>query len=51
MAVMRQQDVLASPTPYDSFSPVVELVRQAARDPKVLTIKMTLYRVGPTRQS
>ena len=46
MAVMRQQDVLTY-HPYDSFSPVVELVRQAARDPKVLTIKMTLYRVGP----
>jgi polyphosphate kinase len=46
MAVMRQQDVLTY-HPYDSFAPVVELVRQAARDPKVLTIKQTLYRVGP----
>lgn len=45
-AVMRQQDVLMY-HPYDSFAPVVELVRQAARDPKVLTIKQTLYRVGP----
>lgn len=45
-AVMRQQDVVTY-HPYDSFAPVVELVRQAARDPKVLTIKMTLYRVGP----
>ncbi len=45
-AVMRQQDVLTY-HPYDSFAPVVELVRQAARDPKVLTIKQTLYRVGP----
>ena len=34
--------------PYQSFDAVTRFVEEAAKDPKVLAIKMTLYRVTPT---
>jgi len=43
--ILDRQDVLTL-QPYESFEPVVKLIQDSATDPQVLSIRITLYRVG-----
>jgi polyphosphate kinase len=44
-SIISQRDILLY-HPYQSFEPTVRLIQEAADDPQVIAIKMTIYRTG-----
>ncbi|HEB28007.1 MAG TPA: polyphosphate kinase 1 [Porticoccus sp.] len=47
--LIQKEDILLQ-YPFQSFTPIIDLLRQAAKDPDVLSIKMTLYRTGASSE-
>lgn len=45
MAEIRQRDVLLS-YPYDDFGIFLSLIKEAVHDPEVISLKITVYRIG-----
>ena len=46
---MRKHNILLY-HPYESFEPLTRLIKESAKDPKVISIRMTLYRVEKNSQ-
>ena len=47
--LIQKEDLLLK-YPFQSFTPIIDLLRQAAKDSGVLSIKMTLYRTGASSE-
>jgi len=46
LTILEHEEDIMLYHPYESFDPVVRFIKEASKDPDVLAIRMTLYRVG-----